>query len=123
MDMDYFYDVIRRVKTSLPRSVQIKNHDVKSSFLEGLLARGDTRFGKVIYHSYLDGAKLDSWQEYFRFDIWAKNLDEYFPGWRILTEKRDESLNYPWQVIETGNERAVDAMKDKRLDVKNYRWR
>jgi len=120
MDMDYFYDVIRKVKTSLPRSVQIKNHDVKSSFLEGLIARGDTRFGKVIYHSYLDGAKFDSWQEYFRFDIWMKNLDEYFPEWRILTEKRDDSLKYPWQVIETGSERAVEAMKDKRLDVKNY---
>jgi radical SAM family uncharacterized protein/radical SAM-linked protein len=120
MDMDYFYDVIRRVKTSLPRSVQIKNHDVKSSFLEGLIARGDTRFCRVIYHSYLDGAKLDSWQEYFRFDIWMKNLDKYFPDWGILTEKRDEALSYPWQVIETGNERAVDSMKNKNLDVKNY---
>lgn len=120
MDMDYFYDVISRVKTSLPRSVKIKNHDIKSSFLEGLIARGDTRFGKVIYHSYLDGAKFDSWSEYFSFDIWKKNLDEFFPEWRMLTENRDESLSYPWQVIETGGERAVDAMKNKRLDIKNY---
>lgn len=120
MDMDYFYDVIKRVKTSLPRSVKIKNHDVKSSFLEGLIARGDTRFGKVIYQSYLDGAKFDSWNEYFSFDIWKKNLDEFFPEWEILTENRDESLSYPWQVIETGGERAVDAMKDKRLDIQNY---
>lgn len=120
MSMDYFYDVIKRIKTSLPRSVKIKNHDVKSSFLEGLIARGDSRFGKVIYQSYLDGAKFDSWNEYFSFDIWKKNLDEFFPEWEILTEKRDESLKYPWQVIETGSERAVEAMKDKRLDVKNY---
>ncbi len=120
MDMDYFYDVIKRIKTSLPRSVKIKNHDVKSSFLEGLIARGDTRLGKVIYHSYLDGAKFDSWNEYFSFDIWKKNLDEFFPEWEMLTEKRDESLKYPWQVIETGGERAVEAMKDRRLDVKNY---
>ncbi len=121
MDMEYFYNVIRRVKSGSPRQVTIKNHDVKSSFLEGLISRSDERMGKVIYQSYLDGAKLDSWSEYFRFDIWMKNIEEFLPNWREYLAERDPGCSYPWQVIETGSEKAIEAMRGRRLDVANYR--
>ncbi|HPJ36630.1 MAG TPA: TIGR03960 family B12-binding radical SAM protein [Spirochaetota bacterium] len=121
MDREYFYDVIRRVKSASPRKVSIKNHDVKASFLEGLISRADERMGKVIYRSYLDGAKLDSWHEYFRFDIWMKNIEELLPGWSEYLAERDPGSSYPWQVIETGSERAVEAMRGRRLDIANYR--
>ncbi len=121
MDMEYFYDVIRKVKSGSPRQVTIKNHDVKSSFLEGLISRSDDRMGKVIYNSYLEGAKFDSWSEYFRFDIWMRNLEEHLPLWKDYLAERDASASYPWLVIETGSEKAIEAMRGRRLDIANYR--
>jgi len=121
MSMDYFHEVIRKVKSASPRQVTIKNHDVRSSFLEGLLARGDSRLGEVIYHAYLGGARLDSWHEYFRFDIWMRCIETYLPAWENFLMEKDPCAAYPWQVIETGSEKAVSAMKERRLDIGTYR--
>lgn len=121
MGMDYFHDVIRKVKSAAPRQVTIKNHDVRSSFLEGLLARGDDRAGSVIYNAYLGGARLDSWSEYFKFDVWKDCIDRYLPGWENYLEERDIAASYPWQVIETGGEKAVSVMRGKKLDIESYR--
>jgi radical SAM family uncharacterized protein/radical SAM-linked protein len=120
MSMEYFHDVIRKVKSASPRQITIKNHDVRSSFLEGLLARGDGRIGAVIYNSYLDGARLDSWHEYFRFDIWMKNIQAHLPEWGSYLEARAEGATYPWQVIETGAEKAINAMRGRKLDLEGY---
>ncbi|HOP31251.1 MAG TPA: TIGR03960 family B12-binding radical SAM protein [Spirochaetota bacterium] len=121
MDMEYFYEVIRKIKSAAPRQVTIKNHNVKSSFLEGLISRSDERMGRVIYQSYLDGAKFDSWSEYFNFEIWMKNIEELLPHWRDYLDVRDPVEVYPWQVIETGSEKAVEAMRGRKLDIANYR--
>jgi len=121
MSMDYFHDVIRKVKSASPRQITIKNHDVRSSFLEGLLARGDTRIGTVIYNTYLAGARLDSWSEYFRFDIWMGCIEKDLPSWGRYLEERDSSISYPWQVIETGGEKAISAMRGRKLDIESYR--
>lgn len=121
MSMDYFHEVIRKVKSASPRQITIKNHDVRSSFLEGLLARGDERIGTVIYNAYLNGARLDSWSEYFRFDIWMGCIEKYFPEWPGYLDERDSSASYPWQVIETGGEKAINAMRGRKLDIESYR--
>jgi radical SAM superfamily enzyme YgiQ (UPF0313 family) len=60
MSSDYFNKVIYAIKSSSPRQVSIKNHDVRSSFLEGFFSRGDTRCGSVIYDAYKSGADRKS---------------------------------------------------------------
>jgi radical SAM family uncharacterized protein/radical SAM-linked protein len=121
MSMDYFHEVIRKVKSASPRQITIKNHDVRSSFIEGLLARGDSRIGSVIYNAYLEGARLDSWSEYFRFDIWKINIEKHLPEWESYLEARGDGVAYPWQVIETAGEKAVSAMRGRKLDIESYR--
>ncbi len=121
MSMEYFHEVIRRVKSASPRQVTIKNHDVRSSFLEGLLARGDTRMGSAIYDAYREGARLDSWHEYFRFDAWMGSIEKNIPTWENYFEERDFGVSYPWQVIETAGEKAVNAMRGRELDIEKYR--
>ncbi len=121
MSMEYFHDVIRKVKSASPRQITIKNHDVRSSFLEGLFARGDERIGSVIYNAYLDGARLDSWHEYFRFDIWMKSIEAHLPAWESYLEERESGVSYPWQVIETGAEKAIDSMRGRKLDIESYK--
>lgn len=120
MDMEYFDTVIRKVRHSAPRSVTIKNHDIRSSFIEGLMARADTRMGAAILAAYRNGAKFDSWHEHFRFDIWMDALNEHLPQWKEYLAARTPGMNYPWQVIESGSERAVEAMRQRSLDLENY---
>jgi len=121
MSMEYFYNTIKKIKQNAPRQASIKNHDVRSSFLEGLIARSDDRMGKVILSAYCNGARLDSWHEHFNFDIWMKSIEENLPNWREYLENRDNSMYYPWNIIETGNEKAIEVMQGKKLDIANYK--
>ena len=134
MDSDYFNKVIYAIRSSSPRQVTIKNHDIRSSFLEGFFSRGDTRCGQVIYDAYKNGARLDSWSEYFKFDLWMDSIEKNFPNStplsnhasaplsnHIFFEARDPDKTYPWQIIEAGNEKAVSAMRDRKLNIDEYR--
>lgn len=107
MEREYFIEAVRRLRGMVPRSVSLKPHDIDASLLEGIIARGDDRLGGVILKSYLDGCRLDSWDEHFRFDIWHKNLSEIIPGWHELLGRREGPL--PWDRVITGFERLVDA--------------
>jgi len=53
------------------RHVQIKDHPVESSVLEGVFARGDRRLGPVLRDAWERGARFDSWTDFFRFPAWA----------------------------------------------------
>ena len=109
MGRDYFESTVLRIKRGLPRSIKIKNHDVKASIIEGVLARGDARLGAVIEKSYRDGCRFDSWEERFRFDIWEKNLDGLLPEWEACRERRDEAC-FPWSFAVTGFEGMTEKL-------------
>lgn len=100
---DYFEETVRRIKRGVPRPVTIKNHNVESSIIEGVLARGDSSLGAVIESSYRDGCRFDSWDEYFKYDIWKRNLDERMPGWQEHLGNHLEGP-LPWRFVETGFE-------------------
>jgi radical SAM family uncharacterized protein len=58
-------------------------HDPQSSILEAALGRGDRRLGAVIRRAWQMGARLDAWDEHFKYGIWlsafeAEGLD---PAW------------------------------------------
>jgi radical SAM-linked protein len=112
MGRDYFTHMLRRIKQGLPRSVKIKNHDVESSILEAVIARGDARLGEVIDRSYHAGCRFDSWEEHFRCDIWRKNLDDILPGWERCLGRRSGGP-MPWHVIETGFERLIEKRNNE----------
>jgi len=111
MDAAYFLDAVRRLKRGVPRQVTIKNHNVESSVLEGVLARGDERLAAVVLGAYRDGARLDSWSEHFNYGIWERRLDGELPGWRSFLEPRPDHEVFPWDAVETGFERLVDLQK------------
>ena len=110
MDEDYFFESIRRIKQSMPRFVKIKNHNVKASMLEGLLARGDTRFGPVILNAYTRGCRFDSWSEHVKYDLWEQALNEEMPSWKECFFKRADIDTLPWQTITTGREKLIEVM-------------
>jgi radical SAM superfamily enzyme YgiQ (UPF0313 family) len=56
------------------RSVLVKCHDVETSLLEGVLSRGDRRVGDAVELAWLRGARLDSWSEFARPQLWWQAL-------------------------------------------------
>ena len=85
------------------RSIDYRYHESDLSRLEAVMARGDRRLGPVIREAVRLGAKLDGWDEYFRYDIWMQafqtcGVDPDFYTTRGFGE--DEIL--PWQTLSVG---------------------
>jgi radical SAM family uncharacterized protein/radical SAM-linked protein len=111
MGLDYLEKTVRRIKQGLPRHIKIKNHDVRASIMEGVLARGDARLGRVIERVYGSGSRFDSWEEHFRYDAWKAALDEDIPGWEQSLEGPGTGA-LPWRFVETGFERLVEKRRE-----------
>ena len=85
------------------KSIEYNYHTPDISRLEAVTARGDRRLGPVLEEAARNGARLDGWDEYFRYDIWldafAKcGVDPNFYTVRGYGE--DEVL--PWDPIDVG---------------------
>jgi radical SAM family uncharacterized protein len=67
----------RRLLTlSKRRRIKLSFHDSKTSYLEGVLSRGDRRLSLPIYRAWQKGCKFDGWSEYFNFGKWLEAFQE-----------------------------------------------
>jgi len=85
------------------KSIEYNYHEPDLSRLEAVFARGDRRLAPVIEYASEQGAMLDGWDEYFRYDLWldalkACGIDPEFYTTRGYSE--DELL--PWDTIDVG---------------------
>jgi radical SAM superfamily enzyme YgiQ (UPF0313 family) len=85
------------------KAITYDYHEPNLSRLEAVMARGDRRLGPVIEEAAKSGARLDGWDEYFRFDIWLDafkkcgvNMDYY------TTRGFGEDELLPWDGIDVG---------------------
>lgn len=94
------------IRDHLPRGkFHVGTHDIQTSFLEGLVSRGDRRAGEVIYNAYKKGCRLDAWENHLRenMPLWQEAFDEasYDVRTEILRERSlDEEL--PWDSVSLG---------------------
>ncbi|MBP7934209.1 MAG: TIGR03960 family B12-binding radical SAM protein [Phycisphaerae bacterium] len=107
---DYFHEariLLRRTSEQFRSAVRIKTHKVERSILEGVLSRGDRRLSGVIEAAYRLGARMDGWDECFRFDLWQKAFEQtgLDPGFYAHRE-RPVSEILPWDHIASGPDRA-----------------
>ena len=58
------------------KKISLSYHDSSTSFLEGVLARGDRRLGDIVEKAYKKGCRFDSWSECFNLDNWMDAFDE-----------------------------------------------
>ena len=85
------------------RRIRYTYHDNKTSYLEGVFARGDRRLCQVIIRAVEKGCKFDGWTDYFDFDTWMETFDELGidPDFYSARERSyDEVL--PWDHIDIG---------------------
>lgn len=109
MGLEYLQETVLAIKKGLPRSVTVKNHNLQASLLEGIISRGDSRMGEVIYRAYLSGCRHDSWKEHFRFEVWKDVLDDVVPGWELYLDERGPEDILPWDMVKTGFEKLISA--------------
>ena len=94
------------IREHLPRGrFRVSTHDVSTSYLEGLLSRGDERAGAIIYNAYQKGCRLDAWEDHLRTNLplWEAAFSEagYDVKAEILRERsKDEML--PWDSVSLG---------------------
>ncbi len=89
------------------RKISLAWHEVRTSVLEGVIARGDRRLGKAIYNAWKMGCKFDSWEEFFDFDKWVKAIaDAGLTMEFYASRQRTPDEIFPWDHIDVGVSKA-----------------
>ncbi len=97
------------------KKIRVSYHETPTSLLEGVLARGDRRLGKVILRAFELGCKFDSWDDKFNFNAWMQafnenNIDPHFYTHR----KREFSELLPWDHLDFGVSRKFLENENKK---------
>ncbi|HNX28262.1 MAG TPA: TIGR03960 family B12-binding radical SAM protein [Syntrophomonadaceae bacterium] len=85
------------------KSIKLDFHDSRTSYLEGVIARGDRRLAPAILKAWQYGCKFDGWTEYFQFDKWCEALadSKIDPEFYTLRD-REKNEVFPWDFIDIG---------------------
>jgi radical SAM family uncharacterized protein len=85
------------------KRIKYNYHDVHTSFIEAVFAKGDRRLADVLEWAHKAGCRFDGWSEHFHYEVWLKGFDELGidPGFYA-----NQALTYddvlPWEHLESG---------------------
>ncbi|MDC7232319.1 MAG: TIGR03936 family radical SAM-associated protein [Spirochaetales bacterium] len=82
------------------KNFKVGFHSPYSSFIEGIMSRGDERVGAIIESAYRKGARFDAWDEYHDRSIWQEVISEC--DWDVEKEicrEKGEDEALPWDSI------------------------
>ena len=89
------------------KSISYKWHDMETSELEGVFARGDRRLSKAILSAYKKGCIYDAWDEYFHYEKWLEAFRENGISVEFYNlREREKSELLPWDFIDIGVSRS-----------------
>ena len=97
------------------KSITYDYHAPDLSRLEAVFARGDRRVGPVIEKAMELGAKLDGWDEFFRYDLWQDAFRECGVDMEFYTTRGygvEELL--PWDPMDVGVSKGFLRRERKR---------
>lgn len=84
------------------KSLQLRWHEPKISYLEGILSRSDRRLSDVVEKAYRKGAIFCGWNEYFKLEPWLEALEECGLKAEDYTGAREPDKALPWDHLECG---------------------
>ena len=85
------------------KSITYNWHDPETSYLEAIFSRGDRRLGDALEYAWQDGAKFDSWSEYFDYQRWMDALEHCgLSGDFYAHRVREKDEVFPWAVPSVG---------------------
>jgi len=78
-------------------------HNPEISYLEAVIARGDRRVAEAILYAEEHGAHFDTWNEYFKPELWAEAFKAcgIDPDFYALRERPQDEI-FPWDHIDSG---------------------
>ena len=92
--------LISCVKT---KKINVSRHVPRTSFLEGVFARGDRRLGEVIETAWRKGCHFDSWENHLQFDKWMESFEECgIDPFFYTARERDLNEVLPWDHMDYG---------------------
>ncbi len=113
---DYFRwagDYLHRQKRN--RAVKVKQHDIETSLLEGILTRGDRRVSPGLYEAWKRGARLDGWKECIRPNLWWDSFRDLGIDPAFYTHRqRPTGERLPWDHINVKKGRAYLEKEQER---------
>ena len=105
--MDSFEEMQRKQELLKRRlraqKADVKWNDVRSSYMEGVFARGDRRLSRVFVEAHALGAKFDGWHEHFSFPTWRKAFETagIDPEFYLYRERTEQEI-LPWDHLRIG---------------------
>lgn len=97
------------------RKVSLHFHDIRISFFEGILARGDRKLNEVIRKAWQKGCKFDSWDDKFKFDTWMETFEECGIDPLFYTSRKREFTEVlPWDHLDYGIRREFLENENKK---------
>lgn len=97
------------------RKIQVSWHQSRTSFLEGVFARGDRKLCNVIASAWRKGCKFDGWDEYFLFDKWMEAFEENGIDPAFYSNRRRAfSEILPWDHLDYGIRKAFLEEENKK---------
>lgn len=99
-----------RADRTCGRAISIRWSDGHPGLVEGLLARGDRRVGKVIEAVWRDGGVFDGWSEHFDFERWIRCADAALAPYGVdvawyTTRERPVTEVLAWDHLDLGLDR------------------
>lgn len=91
---------LRSIKKALMDAIpgiKVSYHEPSISFLEGLVSRGGYECCDLIQKAYEFGCRLDAWDEYIRWDLWQKAIEEL--GYDTSPRSWDLEDELPWDSV------------------------
>lgn len=84
------------------RNVKLSWREPEVAYVEGLLARGDRRVGRVLERVWRDGATLEGWSEFFEFSRYDRAMRNEGLAFESFVAGYDLDQPLPWQHIDKG---------------------
>jgi radical SAM-linked protein len=81
------------------RNTIMRWRDPETTFLEGLLSRGDRKMAEAIYSAWSKGCRFDGWSDQFEFHKWKAALEETRIDTASYLAAREISEPQPWSHI------------------------
>jgi radical SAM family uncharacterized protein len=85
------------------KAIKTSFSNIRESWLEGTLTRGDRKLGAVIESAWNLGARFDAWRDKYRQDLWEQAFSEnnIDPAEYIYRERNGNEI-FPWDHISAG---------------------
>jgi radical SAM superfamily enzyme YgiQ (UPF0313 family) len=109
------------------KQIRLSLHDLRTSMLEGALARGDERLAEVVETAWRSGARFDAWPEMHREQAWEQAFAAVGSTMDAeATREYGEWDELPWDHVSSGvsKEFLLDEWWQSRAEVAtgDCRW-